>query len=247
MSALESKEYGLVDEVFAQRTPLPGGKQVRRARFIDRGRPEARRSRAPLLLLLRQEPEGGEEAHRRAHGLHLRRVHRPVQRHHRRGDREGDPRASASPRCPSRRRSRPSSTTTSSARSGPRRSSSVAIHNHYKRIDAKVGADEVELHKSNILLLGPDRLGQDAAGPDAGQDPQRPVRHRRRHQPDRGGLRRRGRREHHRQPAAERRPRHREGRARASSTSTRSTRSPARAKTRRSPATSRARACSRRC
>ena len=122
-----------------------------------------------------------------------------------------NPRASGSPRCPSRRRSRPSSTTTSSARSGPRRSSSVAIHNHYKRIDAKVGSDDVELDKSNILLLGPDRLRQDAAGPDAGQDPQRPVRHRRRHQPDRGGLRRRGRREHHRQPAAERRPRHREG------------------------------------
>ena len=37
---------------------------------------------------------------------------------------------------------------------------SVAIHNHYKRIDAKVGADEVELHKSNILLLGPTGSGK---------------------------------------------------------------------------------------
>ena len=60
----------------------------------------------------------------------------------------------------------------------------------------------------------PDRLRQDAAGADAGAHPQRAVRDRRRHQPDRGGLRRRGRREHHRQPAAERRPRHREGAAR---------------------------------
>jgi ATP-dependent Clp protease ATP-binding subunit ClpX len=37
---------------------------------------------------------------------------------------------------------------------------SVAIHNHYKRIDAKVGTDEVELHKSNILLLGPTGSGK---------------------------------------------------------------------------------------
>src|SRR5512137_1156271 len=29
---------------------------------------------------------------------------------------------------------------------------SVAIHNHYRRIDAKSGADDVELGKSNILL-----------------------------------------------------------------------------------------------
>ena len=37
---------------------------------------------------------------------------------------------------------------------------SVAIHNHYKRIDAKVGADDVELGKSNILLLGPTGSGK---------------------------------------------------------------------------------------
>src|SRR5881398_1443870 len=36
----------------------------------------------------------------------------------------------------------------------------VAIHNHYKRIDAKVGADDVELGKSNILLLGPTGCGK---------------------------------------------------------------------------------------
>jgi ATP-dependent Clp protease ATP-binding subunit ClpX len=37
---------------------------------------------------------------------------------------------------------------------------SVAVHNHYKRIDAKKGKDEVELHKSNILLLGPTGTGK---------------------------------------------------------------------------------------
>jgi ATP-dependent Clp protease ATP-binding subunit ClpX len=36
----------------------------------------------------------------------------------------------------------------------------VAVHNHYKRIDAKVGTDDVELGKSNILLLGPTGSGK---------------------------------------------------------------------------------------
>jgi ATP-dependent Clp protease ATP-binding subunit ClpX len=37
---------------------------------------------------------------------------------------------------------------------------SVAVHNHYKRIDSKIGADDVELQKSNILLLGPTGSGK---------------------------------------------------------------------------------------
>src|SRR3954453_18897708 len=36
----------------------------------------------------------------------------------------------------------------------------VAVHNHYKRIDAKVGVDDVERQKSNILLLGPTGCGK---------------------------------------------------------------------------------------
>jgi ATP-dependent Clp protease ATP-binding subunit ClpX len=36
----------------------------------------------------------------------------------------------------------------------------VAVHNHYKRIDSRVAADEVELQKSNILLLGPTGCGK---------------------------------------------------------------------------------------
>jgi len=36
----------------------------------------------------------------------------------------------------------------------------VAVHNHYKRIDAKLSADDVELQKSNILLLGPTGCGK---------------------------------------------------------------------------------------
>lgn len=37
---------------------------------------------------------------------------------------------------------------------------SVAVHNHYKRIDAKGGRDEVEIAKSNILLIGPTGTGK---------------------------------------------------------------------------------------
>jgi ATP-dependent Clp protease ATP-binding subunit ClpX len=36
----------------------------------------------------------------------------------------------------------------------------VAVHNHYKRIDSRVATDDVELQKSNILLLGPTGTGK---------------------------------------------------------------------------------------
>lgn len=37
---------------------------------------------------------------------------------------------------------------------------SVAVHNHYKRISSSVPADDVELEKSNILLIGPTGSGK---------------------------------------------------------------------------------------
>jgi len=36
----------------------------------------------------------------------------------------------------------------------------VAVHNHYKRIESRVAVDDVELQKSNILLLGPTGSGK---------------------------------------------------------------------------------------
>jgi ATP-dependent Clp protease ATP-binding subunit ClpX len=36
----------------------------------------------------------------------------------------------------------------------------VAVHNHYKRIDSRVNQEDVELQKSNILLLGPTGSGK---------------------------------------------------------------------------------------
>ena len=41
-----------------------------------------------------------------------------------------------------------------------KRSLSVAVYNHYKRIRAGSGSDDVELQKSNILLLGPTGVGK---------------------------------------------------------------------------------------
>lgn len=37
---------------------------------------------------------------------------------------------------------------------------SVAVHNHYKRIDARASRDDVDLQKSNILLIGPTGTGK---------------------------------------------------------------------------------------
>ncbi len=37
---------------------------------------------------------------------------------------------------------------------------SVAVHNHYKRIESRVAMEDVELQKSNILLLGPTGSGK---------------------------------------------------------------------------------------
>ena len=37
---------------------------------------------------------------------------------------------------------------------------SVAVHNHYKRLNSKNKSDDIELSKSNILLVGPTGSGK---------------------------------------------------------------------------------------
>ena len=134
----------------------------------------------------------------------------------------------------------------------PRRPQQFTVYNQLQRVKAgevtgqPAGARTTWSSPSPTSCSSADRLRQDLPRADAGQDPRRPVRNRGRHRADRGRLRRRGRREHPAQAHSGRRPR-RQGGGTGSSTSTRSTRSPARARTRRSPATSPARACSRRC
>ncbi len=95
-----------------------------------------------------------------------------------------------------------------------KRALSVAVYNHYKRVQmTQTPTDgEIELSEVEHPAARPDRLRQDAARPDAGPDPQRPVRDRRRHRADRGRLRRRGRREHPPEADPGRRLRRQEGR-----------------------------------
>ncbi len=146
--------------------------------------------------------------------LHLRRVHRSLQRDHRRGAGR-DRRARASTSCPSPARSTSSSNDYIVGQEPAKKILSVAVYNHYKRVQYGAGHDDdVELAKSNILLHRPHRLRQDAAGPDAGPHAQRAVRHRRRHRAHRGRLRGRGRREHPAQADPGRRLRRQEGRDR---------------------------------
>jgi ATP-dependent Clp protease protease subunit len=97
MSAGEAKDYGLIDgcstsaaDASSALFPLTGGRDrwsiMDRTRRLHETYPWPTRKAAPtrrsLLLLLRQEPARGQEAHRRPLGVHLRRVHRAVQRHH---------------------------------------------------------------------------------------------------------------------------------------------------------------------
>ncbi len=65
---------------------------------------------------------------------------------------------------------------------------SVAVHNHYKRLAHGAKNNDVELAKSNILLVGADRQRQDAAGSDPGAHPGRAVHHGGRDDPDRAGY-----------------------------------------------------------
>ena len=71
----------------------------------------------------------------------------------------------------------------------------VAVYNHYKRIGAGHVVDDVELQKSNMLLVGPTGSGKTLLAQTLAKS-STSLLHRRRHGADRGGLRRRGRREH---------------------------------------------------
>ena len=78
---------------------------------------------------------------------------------------------------------------------------SVAVHNHYKRLEPRDEAQRRRAREVQHPADRPDRLGQDAARADAGPHPRRAVHHGRRHDADRSRLCRRGRREHHPQAA----------------------------------------------
>ena len=66
---------------------------------------------------------------------------------------------------------------------------SVAVYNHYKRVMAPRDLDDVELQKSNIIMVGP-------TGPDTGEDHQCALCHCRCHHPHGGRVCGRGRGEY---------------------------------------------------
>jgi hypothetical protein len=168
------------------------------------------------VLVLRQESEAGQEAHRGPRRLHLRRVHRPVQRDHRGGARRD--RRPGLDELPKPARSSTSSRLTSSGRTAKK----IARGRGLQPLQAHPGTachaapspDEVELAKSNILLIGPTGCGKTYLAQTLAKMLNVPVRHRRRHRAHRGGLRRRGCREHPAQADPGRGLRRQEGRDR---------------------------------
>ena len=69
---------------------------------------------------------------------------------------------------------------------------SVAVYNHYKRIEAGTNIGGIEISKSNIMLIGPTGSGKNTACADAGKNTRCSFYHCRRHNADRGRLCRRG-------------------------------------------------------
>ncbi len=138
----------------------------RRAHEVAQGRrvttTSSQGNQGPLSLpLLRQEPGAGPQAHRGPGRLHLRRVHQPVPGDHRGGDARGAARQAAGREAPEpAARSRTRSTSTSSARSGPRRSSRSPSTTTTSGSTPATPVDDVELQKSNVLLVGPTGSGK---------------------------------------------------------------------------------------
>jgi ATP-dependent Clp protease ATP-binding subunit ClpX len=90
-----------------------------------------------------------------------------------------------------------------------KRTLSVAVYNHYKRLKHMSRTkDEIELSKSNILLIGPTGSGKTLLAQTLARLLNVPFR---RDDAHRGRLRRRRCREHHPEAAAELRLRRREG------------------------------------
>ena len=180
MSAEEAKAYGLVDEVvkLAQRDCKPVEKPSR-----SRWRGEELKAK-PLfhygarlqshhVQLLRQEPRGSAQAHRRARRLHLRHLHQCLQRHPRQGtERRRPPADRTTLRVPKPTEIRRQLDQFVIGQDRAKKVLSVAVHNHYKRILHNQSArrrqravqmdplGDVEIEKSNVLLIGPTGCGK---------------------------------------------------------------------------------------
>ena len=165
-----------------------------------------------LLLFLRKEPARSAQAHRRADRFHLRRMRRAVHGHHPRGEqilagevarRHSDP--ARNPQGARRLRHRPGSRQEGALGRGPQSLQAAQSSEQAQR--RRTGEVEYPADRA-------DRLGQDAARPDAGAHPRRAVHDGGCDDADRSRLCRRGRREHHPEAPAVRRLQRRAGAAR---------------------------------
>ena len=127
------------------------------------GGTDRRRRRPTEVLLLWEVAEAGQEAHRGPRGLHLRRVHRPLQRDHR--GRAGRDRRGEVGRASQADGDLPFLDHYVVGQDQAKKALSVAVYNHYKRIQAESagapgGGSDVEVAKSNIMLIGPTGCGK---------------------------------------------------------------------------------------
>ena len=155
MTGKQAVEYGLVDEVIVSRP----GKSRRSEREAANGEARRRPQRQSCLLLLRQEPGRGPEADRgptvyicdECIDLCNDIIAEECDQE------EGLSSTSAVPK-PAEIKKVLDQYVIGQERA--KKILAVAVHNHYKRIDSQLVTGDVELQKSNILLIGPTGSGK---------------------------------------------------------------------------------------
>ncbi len=182
MSAIEAKEYGLIDDVLVQKHGR--GRQVRQPSGIAAEASRWAAARCANIFAVPTERKRDDHGNLTCSfcgksqkevkkliagpdGLHLRRVHRPLQRHHRGGDREGAESFGLAP-VPKPAEIKTVLDDYVIGQERAKKILAVAIHNHYKRIDAKVGGGRRRAAEVEHPAARPHRLRQDAARADAG-------------------------------------------------------------------------------